>query len=193
MLIEACPAIFASVQASHPDCPSRVRNVCRRVYSTKGRTGFSFLSLASAAIVSNALSRNLRRLEGSMWPLRVAAVHTQPSSGFPAPIQRASRTALTRGVIGTTRRAAAVFPCVTSIAPFRPLSQVTSSHRRRKHASGRVPVSARIVAIDANGSGVAARYFPSSSEVTTRSGRRSPVSTFSFGCDARRATNYSRC
>jgi hypothetical protein len=52
-----------------------------------------------------------------------------------------------------TRRAAAVFPRVTSSAPLRPLSHVTFSQHNRKHSSGRIPVSARTVAIEASGSG----------------------------------------
>jgi hypothetical protein len=36
-----------------------------------------------------------------MWPLRVGAGQTQPSSGFSAASQRDPRMALTRGVIGS--------------------------------------------------------------------------------------------
>ena len=65
-------------------------------------------------------------LFGSTWPLRVLAGHTQPSSGLPAASHRVWSIPRTRGVIGSTRRAEAVFPCVTSNAPFRPLSHVSS-------------------------------------------------------------------
>lgn len=55
------------------------------------------------------------------------AGHTKPSSAFLAASQRASRMALSRGVIGITRRAAAVLPSVTSSVPFRPFVHVTFS------------------------------------------------------------------
>jgi hypothetical protein len=89
------------------------------------------------------------------------AAHTQPSCGFLAEFQRDSRTSRTRGVIGITRRAAAVLPRVINSAPSRPLTQVTSSHPSRKHSSGRIPVSARTEATEASGSGAAARYLAS--------------------------------
>jgi hypothetical protein len=53
-----------------------------------------------------------------MWPLRVGAAHTQPSSGFLAISQRVSRIFLSRGVIGRTRRAAVALPRVTSGVPY---------------------------------------------------------------------------
>src|SRR5689334_3151126 len=59
----------------------------------------------------------LLRLEDSTWPLRVGADQIQPSAGFPAASQRPSRIPRTRGVIGSTRRAAVVLPCVTSSVP----------------------------------------------------------------------------
>jgi hypothetical protein len=46
--MELCPAIRASVQASQPDCPSRVRNVCRNAYRRKRvRGGRSFFFACS--------------------------------------------------------------------------------------------------------------------------------------------------
>ena len=42
---------------------------------------------------------------------------------FTAAFQRDSSTARTRGVMGMTRRAAEVLPCVTSNAPFRPVQE----------------------------------------------------------------------
>lgn len=142
MVIELWPAIRASVHASQPDSPRRVRNVWRRLYRTNGRT----------LLNRSALQCCFFRLEASKWPLWVGAGHTHPSAGFPALSQRPSRIPLTRGVIGSTRRAAAVFPCVTSIVPFRPLNQVTDSQRRRKHSSGRNPESTRTPATAASGS-----------------------------------------
>jgi hypothetical protein len=109
MAIEPCPAMRASVHASHPLSPSRVTNVCRRLYSTNGRT---------LACLSAIRCRRLR-LHGSTWPLLANAGQTQPSSGRPALSHRASKTALTRGVNGSTRRAAFVFPCVTNKVPLR--------------------------------------------------------------------------
>src|ERR1017187_6675986 len=111
----------ASVQASQPDSPSRVRNVCRIEYSTKGRTFDSLTALLCCFF----------RLDASMCPLKVGAIHTQHSNGRPAASQRVSRIVLTLGVIGSTRRAAAVFPCVTSNVPLRPLTQVMPSHLMR--------------------------------------------------------------
>ena len=52
--MELCPAIRASVQASQPDSPSRVRNVCRKEYRTNGRTPFCSILAASFATVTNA-------------------------------------------------------------------------------------------------------------------------------------------
>jgi hypothetical protein len=104
-----------------------------------------------------------------------------PPSGFPAFSRCSSSTDLTRGVIGITVRAAAVLPCIPRGAPFRPCSHVTFSHRSRKHSSWRAPVSDSTAAIDASGSGAAARYRASSSKVITGSQRRSPESTFTFG------------
>ena len=55
--------------------------------------------------------------------------------------------ALARWLTGTARRAAAVLPWVTGIVPFvpfLPLLQFADSHRKRKHSSGRIPVSTRI-------------------------------------------------
>ena len=143
-------------------------------------------------MILNAFACCLRRLDGSTWPLRVCAGHTKPSSGFPAASQRDPSTARTRGVIGITLRAAAVLPCVTSIAPLRPLSHVTFSQHKRKHSSGRVPVSASTVAIDASGSGAAARYRASSSGVITRSRRRSPGSTLILGAVLNAAQSTAR-
>jgi hypothetical protein len=40
--MELCPAIRASVQASQPDSPRRVRKVCRSEYSTNFRTALPF-------------------------------------------------------------------------------------------------------------------------------------------------------
>jgi hypothetical protein len=116
----------------------------------------------------------------STWPLRVLAGQTQSSSGLPAAIHRVSSIARTRGVIGSTRRAQAVFPCLTSRAPFRPLSHVTYSQRIRKHSSGRIPVSAKTEAIQASGSDATARHLAPSSALTTRSRRRSPDNTLSL-------------
>jgi len=50
--MELCPAIRASVQASHPDCPSRVRKVFRNEYSTNGVIGATRFFSASAFAVS---------------------------------------------------------------------------------------------------------------------------------------------
>jgi hypothetical protein len=120
-------------------------------------------------------------LFGSTCPLRVRADQTHPSSGLSAAFQRVSSTARTRVVIGSTLRAAVVLPLVTRRTPLRPLSQVTCSHRSWKHSSGRVPVSANNMAIDRSGSDETARYLVSSSLLTTRSRRRSPDMTWSFG------------
>jgi len=49
-------------------------------------------------------------LDGSMWPLIVAARQTQSSTRLPARSQRVSSVLLTLGVMGITRRAAAVLP-----------------------------------------------------------------------------------
>src|ERR1017187_3739821 len=111
----------ASVQASQPDSPSRVRNVWRIEYSTKERTFDRRTALLCCFL----------RLDASTWPLKVGAFHTQPSKGRPAASQRVSRIALTLGVIGSTRRAAAVLPCVPSNVPLRPLTQVMPSHLMR--------------------------------------------------------------
>jgi hypothetical protein len=100
MATELCPAIRASVQAAHPDSPKRVRNVCRSEYRTNART----------LLASSAARCWPQMLFGSTWPLRVPAVQTQSSSGFPVPFQRLSSTARTRGVIGSTLRAEAVLP-----------------------------------------------------------------------------------
>jgi hypothetical protein len=114
--------------------PGASGNVCK---AQKGRVGFSFRFAASSAIVSNAFAWCFRKLDGSTWPLRVPAGHTQPSCGFPVASHRDSRTARTRGVMGITRRADAVLPRATSNAPLRPFTHVRSSQRSRKHSSGR--------------------------------------------------------
>src|SRR5690242_8262075 len=121
MAMELCPAMRANVQASHPLSPNRVRKVWRRLYSTND------LTLESR----RAFRCCLFRLHGSTWPLRVQDGHVQPSSGRLAPSQRASRMFLTLSVIGSTRRAAFVFPCITRRDPFLPFTQVIDSHRRR--------------------------------------------------------------
>jgi len=96
---EPCSAIRAIVHASQPDSPRRVRNVCRNEYRTKGRTLLALGAFACCFLMLEPPSA-----------LRVCAGHTQPSSGFPSLSQRVSRASLTRGVIGKTPRAAAVFP-----------------------------------------------------------------------------------
>ena len=145
--MELCPAMRANVQASQPDSPSRVRNVWRRLYNTNGRTPASRRAFLCCFL----------RLDGSTCPLDVGAVQIQPSRGLATRSQRFSRIALTRGVIGSTRRAAAVFPCVTSSVPLRPFAQVIDSQRRRYHSSGRIPVSIKTVAIEASNSDPAPR------------------------------------
>jgi hypothetical protein len=68
--MELCPAIRASVHASQPDSPSRVKNVCLKEYRTNGRTPF-FLSLAASfATVTNAALCCFLKLDASTWPLR---------------------------------------------------------------------------------------------------------------------------
>src|ERR1700733_8303552 len=104
------PAIRANVPASQPDSPSRVKNVCRRLYRTNGRDGFSLFLAASILNISKARPCCFFKLEDSTWPLLVGATHTQPSAGLLAASQRVSSTVRTRGVIGSTRRAAAVLP-----------------------------------------------------------------------------------
>src|SRR5712692_24272 len=121
MATELCPAIRARVHTSQPDAPRRVRKVWRRLYSTNLRT-FETLS---------ALACCFFKLDGSTWPLLVGAGHTQPSRGLPAASQRTPNSFLTLGVMGSTRRAAAVLPCVTNSVPWRPLTQVTYSHCMR--------------------------------------------------------------
>jgi hypothetical protein len=172
--MELCPAIRARVQASHPDSPKRVRNVCRNEYSTKWRTLLAFSAFACCFLM----------LEPSRCPVQVGAGHTQPSVGFPAPFQRLSRTALTLGVIGKTLRAAAVFPWVTKRLPCRPLLQVRASHWSRKHSSGRNPVSTRTSATEQSGSSPAAKYLACSWGVTTRYRCRAPGSILTLGEDA---------
>jgi len=139
MAIELCPAIRASVHASQPTHPAGL-GTC---------AGASRARRAEPRLAAEPCPCCFLRLEDSMWPLRVGAGHTQPSAGFPARSQRLSRVARTLGVIGSTRRAAAVLPCVTSSAPYRPLSHVIDSHCRRKHSSGRKPVSTSTAATEA--------------------------------------------
>src|SRR5437867_4179057 len=122
--MELCPAIRARVQASQPDSPRRVRNVCRNEYRTNGRTGFALFCFASSDSVLKARACCYLRLEDSRWVLRVWAGQTHPSMGLPAFLQYLSRIDLTRGVIGRTRLAAAVFPCVTKNVPYLPLDHV---------------------------------------------------------------------
>ena len=57
-----------------------------------------------------------------------SAGQTQPSSGFPKDSQRSSRTVRTFTVMGMTRLAAFVLPCVTRSVPLRPLHHVMDSH-----------------------------------------------------------------
>ena len=49
-------------------------------------------------------------VEGSKWPLRVGAGHTQAFTGSRALSQRRSKMFLTRGVLASTRCAGAVLP-----------------------------------------------------------------------------------
>jgi hypothetical protein len=90
---------------------------------------------------------------------------------------------LTRGVIGSILRAAAVLPCVTRSEPWRPFTHVSASHLSLKHSSGRIPVSARTAAIEPSGSGATVRYNASSLGVTTRSRCRSPRNSLIFGAE----------
>src|SRR5215472_3886937 len=78
----------------------------------------------------------------SAWPLFVSAGNIQPSSGSFLLVQRSSRTVRTRIVIGRTRLAVVVLPCVTRTVPCLPFVQVTDSQHNRRHSSGRIPVSA---------------------------------------------------
>jgi hypothetical protein len=94
----------------------------------------------------------------STCPLCEGALNIQPSSGVSAFSHRASSTARTRGVMGRTRLAAAVFPWVIRTVPCLPFVHVTDSQRKRKHSSGRIPVSARIVTIEASKSRAAVQY-----------------------------------
>src|SRR4029077_6875170 len=96
---ELCPAIRASVHASQPEPPSRVRNVCRREYKTNGRTLDS----------RRAFDCCFFKLDGSKCPLLLGAVHTKPSMGLPNASHRDSRSVRTLGVIGSALRAAVVF------------------------------------------------------------------------------------
>jgi len=82
--------------------------VCLSEYSTNGRTLLPLSALACCFLM----------LDPSRCPLRVGAGHTQPSMGLPASSHRLSSAVLTLGVIGSTLRAAAVFPCVTRRVPF---------------------------------------------------------------------------
>src|ERR1700674_1175414 len=100
MPTEVCPAILASVQASQPLSPSRVRNVWRRLYRTNGGT-----LLCRRAFLCCFFS-----VDDSTCPLRVPADQTQPSRGFPVAFHRDSKILLTRAVIGKSLRAAAVLP-----------------------------------------------------------------------------------
>jgi hypothetical protein len=143
--------------------------------------GLRLFFAASLAINSNALAWCFLKLETSTCPLRVVAGQIQPSSGFPASSHRHSSMDLTRGVIGRTRRAAAVLPWTTKSVPWRPFTQVTASQDSRKHSSGRIPVSANTEAVEARGSEAAARYRFSSSTETTRSLCRSPGNIFICG------------
>jgi hypothetical protein len=63
----------------------------------------------------------------------------------------------TRGAIGITLRAAAVFPRVTQQRAVAPIEPGHILPPRRKHSSGRMPVSANMDATGARGSGAAAR------------------------------------
>src|SRR6266699_3509209 len=98
-----------------------------------------WLFLASVFKVRNVLACCFLRLEWSICPLAVGAGHSQPSSGFPARSQRASKTARTRGVMGRTRRAAAVFPCV--IVPDSNLALGQTGAMRRFHLAGHFVIS----------------------------------------------------
>src|SRR5262249_54946185 len=69
-------------------------------------------------------------LDPSTCPLCVDAGHIQPSDSLPAAAQRCSRRERTLGVIGKTRLAEAVLPCVTSNVPFLPFTHVKSSTTR---------------------------------------------------------------
>jgi hypothetical protein len=87
---------------------------------------------------------------------------------------------------------------VTSMEPCLPLTHVTDSQRSRKHSSGLIPESTKIVAIGASGSRATARYLASSAGVITRSRCFSPRSSCILGADemtphstARRRTRRS--
>jgi hypothetical protein len=99
--------------------------------SSKGAAGLMQLMPQRTPASRRAFLCCFLRLDGSTCPLMVGAGHIQPSNGLPMCSHPFSRIALTRGVIGSTRRAAAVFPCVTSSVPFRPFTQVIDSQRRR--------------------------------------------------------------
>src|ERR1019366_8613390 len=79
--IELCPAILAKVQTSQPDSPKRVRNLCRKLYKTNGRTLLALMAFLCCFFT----------VDGSTCPLFVGAGQTQPSAGFSAASHRRSR------------------------------------------------------------------------------------------------------
>src|ERR1700735_1036963 len=127
---------------------------------------------------------------GTMCPTDAfGAGHTQPSLGFSAADQRAQIIPCTVGVIGTTRGAAAVLPLVTCNAPNFPALHNTFSHRSRNASSGRSPLPNSNVAKLFNGSGALAKYFFSSSGVTTWVRCLAPGRIFSLGFAAMRPSS----
>jgi ppGpp synthetase/RelA/SpoT-type nucleotidyltranferase len=84
-------------------------------------------------------------------------------------------------VLQETRRAALVLPFVIRRTPFRPPSQVTFSHLRQWHSSGRIPVSKSTSETSCKSGKATARYCASSLEVMTRSRRCSPPRNLTFG------------
>src|ERR1700678_441378 len=110
MFISRWPARYASVHGSMCGA-QRVRQVCRRVYSSKpsNLAAFCLVCLRRVVVASLiAFACCFLRLEGSTCPLLVRAgkIHCPP-----ADLENLiSRIAFTRGVIGIRRRALSVLP-----------------------------------------------------------------------------------
>src|SRR6476660_4340747 len=99
-----CPSVTSRLAQTREECMSEVVEHERTYFAVLDRLAVLLLEAAMVYMTT-------------LW---VGAGHVQPSIGFPARAHRSSRVVFTLTVIGRTRRAAEVLPCVTRSVPLRP-------------------------------------------------------------------------
>ena len=174
----------ASVQASHPDSPSRVRNVCRKEYSTHGlsRDGLAF-SFSALALISAFACRKARAccfLQTGMVDVTAlcwSGPHPAVSrflSEFPAglenkphPRSHGNRTAGSRSLAVSDQQGPIPAMLPVDVLPAHPVALFWAHSAVSQHRSNRL-----------RGSLQCSRYFSCSSVTTV--GRKVAVSRSVF-------------